>query len=196
MIPHGAILAIAVAFAALGGNCAPTPHHTGEAVVVAWPIVMLLALGPQVVLLAIWRKARPAIDLDLRLFAAWLGLAAFVGLSVAAAADNPWKWLDSAVYLFGMSYVAVLLVATRVVVSTAPKRAVLVPHLVTSVVFVPYAIALYFDVTLGIPSPEGIFIVPGYGGLLAGPIHLALLIEAVIRRIRASREPGDSSLIV
>lgn len=187
------MLVVALASAATGTSCTPTPHQTGEAVVIVWPLVMLLACGPQIAMLALWRAVLPTIVFDLRPFAAWVGLAACVAISVAIAATRPWQWADSAAYFFGLSYAAVLLLTTRVWLRVAPKRALLVPHLVTSLVFVPYAIALYFDVTLGIPNPEGIFIVPGYGGVLAAPILLVLLVEAVVRRASVSHAATDAS---
>lgn len=180
MIPLAGPLLLAITFAA--SECGPNNHHAGEAILIVWPVVVLLALGPQLGLLALWRKLRPAIRLDLARVWIVVTLATAVAIAVTVRAEKPWRWVDAALWLWGCSYGFVLLATTRFWLMVAPKTALFGPHIVATLLFVPFAAALYGDLVSGIGEPIWLFILPGYGGWATGGLSLVLLVEVLLRR--------------
>lgn len=191
MTPFAGPLLIAVAVAAGGGQCGPSNRDVGEAILLVWPLVALLALGPQIALLALWRKARPEVDLHLKRFFILIGAAVTVAYPTMLAAQQPWRWADAALWMFGASYGTVLLLTTRIWLSSNEKTALIGPHLVATVIFIPFAALLYTRV-LHHGELADLFILPGYGGFTTGPLFLILLIEVLVRRRRAT---SDSLLV-
>lgn len=182
MTPLAGPLLLAIAVAATGSQCGPNNQQTGEAILIVWPVVVLLALGPQLGLLALWRKLRPAVSLDLARVWIIVMLATAVAIAVVVRAEKPWRWADAALWLWGCSYGVVLLVTTRIWLMADAKNVLLGPHVVATVVFVPLAAALYGGFADGIGDPSWLFILPGYGGWATGGLFLVLLVEVLLRR--------------
>lgn len=173
-------------------KCGPTQRETGEAVLIVWPLVILLAALPQGALLATWKKLRPEIELPWARLGLLIGAAAIMAGFMVVNAEKPWRWATEALWLFGCSYGAVLLLATRLWLQGDRRHALVGPHLVASVVFVPYAMTLRGGLFDGARfDTEMVFIVPGYGGWVTGGIALLLGIELFVRwrKRRAATSP-------
>jgi len=100
--------------------------------------------------------------------------------------------LAMAVWLFGCSYTAVLLVATRLALWRDRRRAFTLPHVLPLVIFLVPAAAL----ALGI-LPTGntrvddlyidLYVIPGMGGSVPGGLLAVLMTEALLRTRRGAR---------
>ncbi len=177
-----------VAVIALTAGCAPSHRETGEAVVIVWPAVLLLASLPQAVLIRLWRTHWPTLAVPTRALVAAVALASVAAIAMIAGVRAPWEWAPHALWLFGTSYLAVLLVLTRIVIATSWRaHAVIAAHAATSAIFIPFALALragYFD-TAAIDS-AAFYVMPGYGGWVPAAIALVLWIEWRVRRANAT----------
>lgn len=182
MTPLAGPLLLAIAVAATGSECGPNNHQIGEAILIVWPVVMLLALGPQLGLLALWRKLRPAVSLDLARVWILVTIATAVAIAVIVRAEKPWRWADAALWFWGCSYGVVLLATTRIWLMANAKTALFGPHVVATGVFVPLAAALYGGIADGLGDTSWLFIFPGYGGWVTGGLCLVLLVEVLLRR--------------
>lgn len=175
-----------VAIAALAPSCAPGHRDTGEAVLIVWPLVMLLSALPQAVLVRMWQWRWPELVIDWRPFLIFVGMASVVSVSMVMTAAAPWEWAPHALWLFGTSYLAALLVITRVLISFRLRAVSFVPaHAGATMVFIPFAMGLragFFETAT--VDPAGYFVFPGYGGWVPGAIAVALLLECWYQRRR------------
>lgn len=172
------------AIALLASGCAPSPRETGEAVLIVWPLVILIAALPQFLLIRLWQWRWPGVVIDWKRLLVLVGPAVTISVSMIIAATAPWTWAPHALWLFGTSYLAALLLVTRAWLAS-PWRAhsVIAPHLVTSAIFIPCAMALRAGMfeTAAIDW-AGFFIFPGYGGWVPGGVALLLLAERWLGR--------------
>lgn len=172
------------AVALLASGCAPSHRDTGEAVLIVWPLVILIAALPQFLLIRLWQWRWPDVVINRKRLLVLVGPAITLSVSMIIAAAAPWTWAPHALWLFGTSYLAVLLLVTRAWLAS-PLRAhsVIAPHIVTSVIFIPFAMALRAGMfeTAAIDS-AGVFVFPGYGGWVPGGVALLLLAERWLRR--------------
>ncbi len=164
--------------AATGMQCGPTPQQIGEQVLLVAPLVFVLSLGVQWILLRMWQRRRPDVAISWRRNLLVAGaLLVPAGLALAFG-DRREDWL-LAVWGFGSSYGAVLLIATRVFLSIDRPRAFQRSHLVPMVIFLVPAAAL----ALGAGAPlsthaEELFLWPGFLGWITGGLWLGLMVEA------------------
>ncbi len=167
----------------LSAGCGPTHRQTGEAALIVWPIVMLLAALPQAVLINMWRWRWPTLEMHwwhLSMSSAATGL---IAVPMFLAAPAPWSWTPTALWLFGVSYLTVLLVATRAWIHTGRDHACIGPHVVASVVFIPFAALLRTGVFDGVTfDSAAYFVLPGYGGWVPGAVAVVLVLECWYRR--------------
>jgi hypothetical protein len=180
-----ALVVVAVAVALLAPGCqGPSDSQIACAVLVATPVVFVLATLVQLVLLAMWRRAGAEIVIDLRrqAFAVvpLVGVAIFGGTQPRPATD---LWVV-AVFVYGASYLALLLVATRAWISLRPQHALIAPHIVPVVVLVvPALIAAGLEGSSSIGELSAMLdVVVGWFGVVPGLLLIALLIEAWTRR--------------
>lgn len=170
-------------------HCGPSPQEVGQQVLIVAPLVFLLSLGVQWLLLRVWQRRWPDLVMRWRRnlsVAAALLVPAGVSLVFAQRTSD----LVLAVWLFGCSYGAVLLLATRFMISVDRRRAFSLPHLLPIALFiVPAAVlALGLGDALG-KTAETLFIFPGMGGWATGGLFVILIIEAWLR----TRRPVENS---
>jgi hypothetical protein len=172
-------------------SCGPSPQEVGQQVLIVAPVVFLLSLGVQWILLRVWQRRWP--DLVLR----WrrnLSVAAALlvpaGLSLVLAERT--VELPIAVWLFGCSYGAVLLLATRFMISVDRRRAFTLSHLLPIALFLAPAAVLALGLANGVgKTAENLYILPGFGGWTTGGLFVAMMIEALVRTRRAVRNRTD-----
>ncbi len=169
--------------ASSGGHCGPTPEESGQTVLLIAPFVVLCAMAVQWLLLAMWRATRPALLLTWRKNLALVGVLAFPAGWALLVNSRPFEFASIGFWFFGCSYAAVMLVVTRIWLFVSDTRKVFfLPHLVMSIVFLLPAVvlALFGGKPLqDIAEPMWIF--PGFGGWVAGPLFVVLMLEAAIR---------------
>lgn len=178
---------------AASDECGPTRQQTGEAVLLVWPAVIVLAALPQALIVWLWRRLLPAVDLAWWRVLALVALAAVVGVLTLLVGERPWRWAKEALWLFGCSYGAAVLAATRLWLWRWPRAALgplLGPQLVATAVFLPLAgllrLGLLDSAGSGLPA-ENLFIYPGMGGWVPGGMMLVLGIELAVRLLRRKR---------
>ena len=172
--------------AALAENCGPTRQQVGEAVVIAWPLVALGVLAVQWGLLALWRKKWPAVRTPLVAPLLLVAVATSMSLGMIFHAQKPFQWADMALWLFGCSYAAVVLLATRIWLFFDVRYPLMGPQILAAVLFVLPAM-----IVSAIPGPnhtdlEALYIFPGMGGWVPGGLLLATFTEALLRTRRQS----------
>lgn len=181
-------------------RCGPTDQEAATAVLMAAPAVLVVSLGLLLLLLKLWRRVDPALTMRPAPLG-WL----FVGLSVAGLAQVPLATelgaidlVPIAIWAFGTSYLTILLVLWRVMLAKRPGSAFtvapIVPMLVLTLAGVPMALGLTGDHDFGgtfYTRVVGIlWVYPGAAGIVAGPLLLGLLIEAMVRARRARSPEG------
>ncbi len=180
-----------VAMVAASEECGPTRQQTGEAVLLVWPLVIVLATLPQALVVWLWRRLKPSVDPAWWRPLALVALAAAIAVPTLLVAKHPWRWASEALWLFGCSYGAVTLAATRLWLWRWPASALgplLGPQLVATAVFVPLAGVLRLGLFDSIELPtEGLFIYPGMGGWVPGGLAVGLGIELALRLRRQRR---------
>jgi hypothetical protein len=173
-----------VALASSGAHCGPTPEESGQTVLLIAPFVVLCAMGLQWLLLALWRSTRPALLLDWRKNIGLVGGLAFPAAWALLVNPRPLEFAGIAFWLFGCSYVTAMLVATRIwLLVHDTRRLFFVTHVILCVIFLTPAVlvAIFGGRTLQNVG-EAMWIFPGFGGWVSGPLFLVLVIEAMIRR--------------
>jgi hypothetical protein len=171
-------------------GCGPSPAQVGGAVLIAAPLVVLLTSGLQWLLLRLWNDARAGIELRLGrnlLLSATLLLPALAALTIPRA----FEWSALGLWLFGTSYAGVVLLTTRLwLLGSWWPRALFGPHLLALPVFLLPAMALALELAgQGFQhQAESLWIFPGWGGMIAGPLYLLLVGEAFWRRRRLRRQ--------
>ncbi len=173
-----------VSAAALTDNCGPSRQQVGEAVIIAWPLVVFGVLVVQRGLLTLWRKKWPAVRTPWVAPVLLLAVATSMSLGMIVHVDKPMQWAGMALWLFGCSYAAVVLLTTRVWLFFDVRYAFMGPQLVAALVFVLPAVLI-----AALPGPahtdlEGLYILPGMGGWVPGGLLIATYAEALIRTRR------------
>jgi hypothetical protein len=186
-----------VALCSSGAHCGPTPEESGQTVLLVAPFVVLCAMAVQWLILALWRSVRPALLLDWRKNLALVGGLAFPAAWALLVNERPFDFAGIAFWLFGCSYVTAMLLATRIwLLVHDTRRVFFVTHVILCVIFlVPaFVLALFGGRPLQ-NAAEAMWIFPGFGGWISGPLFLVLLLEIVIRREmlrrRGSTGPAD-----
>ncbi len=180
------LLLLAPAVAATGSrgcSCGPTPTEVGRAIVVASPLVLVVAAGLLALLAALWRRRRPTAQAPTS--AVWLlGAPLVLGAALCLLAHrwSPWGigWTAAALSLYGSSQVALALLVWRLWLIRRPESAATGALLVATGLFVLPAAAL----ALGARSRAlAELVIAGclWGGVLAIPLLVGLLVEAWLR---------------
>ena len=118
----GVALPLAAASAATSSHCGPTPAEVGGAVLVALPVIFVAAAVLQYLVLGLWSRRR-AIDLRLSPMVVPLGATLVAAILFAPSGTLDRGYVGPALWMAGCSYLAVLTVATRLLVAFAPRRA-------------------------------------------------------------------------
>jgi hypothetical protein len=165
-------------------HCGPTHTEVGEVVLVAWPVVMLVGIAVQMPILLLWRRHYRELKTPWPHMVASFAVAVSLALGVIVNRDSHGyaPWLGIALVAFGTSYLAFLLLATRIWLAFDRKMPQLGAHLVAiAVQIVPamlLAAGLWPDER---PDPTGLFILPGYFGVVPGGLFVGFLVEAWLR---------------
>ena len=189
-------VAAAVATAATKIHCGPTAEEAGQAVLLVAPAVLLVTLGLQQLLLFLWRRRRTDLSLRWKRGAALVGVLAVPAILVAALAHDPLEWAPFAFWLFGCSYAALLLVSTRLCMLQRGPIDLVLAHAPPLILLIVPAVALTLGVNrvLDLGCPECLFVHPGGGGWIAGPLAAVVFLEAWLRtRKRGDRPPGGGT---
>jgi hypothetical protein len=164
-------------------GCGPTPREAAAAVLVALPVALLVGHLLVRLLVWLWRPVR-RLPLSARPALVAAGVAAAVAVATAViAGEDALDWVGAALVLFGTSYLTLLLVVWRLWLLLDAVTA-------SSWSFVP---VVSISVLPGIPLLLGVsgdyadlvlvaWVLPGYGGTVAGPLLVLLVVEALVRR--------------
>src|SRR5262245_16711553 len=102
----------AVALASGELNCGPSPNEQGRVVLLVAPLVVLLAMAVQWLLLRLWKNLRSNLELSWR--PNWLIIAPLALLALWPLVLRDFRYAVIAFWLFGTTYLALLLAITRV----------------------------------------------------------------------------------
>jgi hypothetical protein len=174
--------------ALLTAACGPTSEEAAGAVLVAVPAA--LGVGHLFIRLLVWlwRPLR-ALPLSARPVLAAMGVAAVAaGLAVLVVGEGLLEWVPAALALFGTTYLTLLFLAWRLWLHHEPASSA------TWSFFAPLSITVLPGIPLlyGVDGPYADAVISGwiligYGGMVAGPVLLILVGEALLRRHRARR---------
>lgn len=174
---------------ALATGCGPTTREASIAALVVAGAIVVLANALVWPLWRLWRRVRPELDFRWRpSVAIGLGLSALGLLAAALPYEGRMaQWLGIGLWLAGTSYMTLFLLVWRIRVP-APNGLAWAHAIAGALVFLP-AVPLAF-----VGSTQGelhdalmfVWVLPGYGGWVSGPLYVLLLIEALVRWRRAS----------
>ena len=170
--------------AVLAESCGPSSREVGQAVLIAWPAVLVVTLVVQWGLLAIWRRRWPAVRTPWVAPLLLLAVAVSLSLGMIVHAAKPFEWAFMAFWLFGCSYAAVALFVTRVWLFADVRYPLVGPHLVAGLVFVAPAVVLSIAADTRHTDAEALYIFPGMGGWVPGGVLLLTYLEAWLRTRR------------
>jgi hypothetical protein len=182
-------------FAFAGANamrCGPTPEEAGSAVLMASPLVLGFGLLLVWVLWQLWRRVQPDLPLDVRP-GRWT-LAAVSALAVvglATGGEKAFEWVGLALWLFGASYVALTLVTLRIWLHLRRETAFTWAAVPPILLMVAPALVLCTGLAGGLMDASmALWMYPGFGGWIASPLFLLLLLEAALRGRRPPPSGG------
>ena len=184
MIPRPLYLLTLGAFV-LYIRCGPLAVEAGRGLLLSAPVILLVTALVLALLLRLWRRRLPDLRFPTRalLVTGLVQLAAGLMVLWPAIADNHMRWAGMGLWLFGCSYLSVTLVAWRLLLHLRPRAATTwAPLSVMAFYWLP-AIPLNAE---WLPDSvaramEGVWVVPGFFGLVTGPLLLGLLVEAWLR---------------
>jgi hypothetical protein len=179
----GTSLGVVAATSTTALKCGPSPSETGQAVLLVAPLVLLGGLLAQALILHLWRRRHDDTLLRWQPTALLLFLVSIPSVAVLALAHAPMNWAGLALWLFGCSYVSILLVSTRLWMIWDRRNAFALAHLPPLLLFIGPALLMATGLWEGPPThkPEDFFVAPGCLGWTTGPLFLALLVEAALR---------------
>lgn len=180
----------------LGARCGPSPQEAGGAVLVAAPGAMLVGA---LLLFALWHlhtrvAPQPPWSWRPHLVALGLTLVGALTTAVALADTRAMFWVGAALWLYGCSYLALLLATWRIWLFIAPSTAY-------GWAWIPVALAqlvpaiLAATGTIGDHWSTALWIWPGYFGIALTGVLIVVLIEPLVRarRRRAADPPQPPS---
>jgi hypothetical protein len=175
-----AAIVLAIALAASPSRCGPTNAEAGQAVLLVSPLVLLVGLGLLRLLFFAWRGRWSDGGLRLGPNGVLFALLVLIAIGAAATSSRAWGWAGFALWLFGCSYLSLLLLAWRIwffVNASSAFRwaptAAMVPNTIVSLVTAAGWIQE--------ESVQLVWVAPGYGGWISGGLFLVLLVEAIVR---------------
>jgi hypothetical protein len=182
-------LVLLVAPALLAG-CGPTSREAGQAILGAAPVFVAAGPGILSLLFLCWQGARPEVTMRRRPNVVPLGIALGASVVVIVAAPDAREWIVPAMQLAGTSYLTLLLVTWRIWMFKEPRGAFAWSWVPAFALI--WLSAAVMAVVPDHPYDDGIvyfvWVMPGWGGLVAGPLLVVLLVEALVRR-RLARRP-------
>lgn len=172
----------------LVAGCGPTSREASVSVLLVAGPVVVLANALVWLLWRLWQRTRPELGFRWRPFVD-VGLA-LTGVGLLAAAlpfdGAVMQWLAVGLWAVGTSYLTLLLLVWRIRLS-APSGLAWAHGIAGALQFLPALSFAFLGSTVDEP-PEAlvmVWIIPGYAGLVAGPIYALLLLEALVRWQRA-----------
>lgn len=174
----------------LVAGCGPNAREASVAVLVVAGPVVVLASALLWLLWRLWQRARPGLGFRWRPFVE-LGLAlSGVGLLATTLPfeGSLTEWLGIALWAVGTSYLTLLLLVWRIRLS-APSGLAWAHGIAATVQFLPALVFAFAGADRG-ELPEvlvAVWLLPGYAGLVTGPLYAVLLIEALVRWQHARR---------
>jgi hypothetical protein len=173
-------------------RCGPTAEEAGAAVLVASPLVLAAGLLLVWILWRLWRRVLPDVPMDLRpgrWGLAALAVLAVIGIVVGGRSLSEWAGL--ALWLFGSSYVTLMLVTLRIWLRVRSETAFTWAALPPMGLMVLPALVLCTGLADGLlDASTALWMAPGYGGWIPGLLLLALLLEAWLRGRKSSPPSG------
>jgi hypothetical protein len=174
-------------------QCGPTEVEAGRAVIISAPVALLAGLGMMRLLLWLWRKLRPELTISYKPMLVALGISV-VGAVLALTgirAGEPGTpsglrgildLVPIAIWAVGTTYLLFVLIFWRVLLAIGVRQAfswALVPPLI--LLFLP-ALPMAFGVTSDwLDSVMLVWMSPGYGGAVTGPVLVVAIIEVLVR---------------
>jgi hypothetical protein len=181
--------ALLVMLAVLAGGCGPTNQEVGQAVLWAAPLITLVGMAIAWGYAALWRALSPGLRLDVRPGLVVAAVQSAVALATLIAPEIEPDLILVAIHLVGTSAMAAAILGLRLSVYRS-ARSYSWAWLAPWIVLYPPALILAL---MGDAAGSGgdlalyIWILPGYGGVVTGPIALLALVEVLVRRARARR---------
>lgn len=172
----------------LVAGCGPNAREAGvAALVVAFPILVIASMLLWL-LSRLWQRVRPQLVFRWQPFVTVGLVLSGVGLFAAVLPfhGSATEWLVMALWAVGTSYLTIVLLVWRIRLSA--RNGLAWAHgLACAIQFLPALPLAFFGSTEGeLNGPLlGVWMLPGYGGLVAGPIYVLLLLEALVRWQRA-----------
>ncbi len=181
--------ALLIMLAVLAGGCGPTNQEVGQAVLWAAPLITLVGMGIAWGYAALWRQLVPGLRLDVRPGLVVAAVQSAIALATLIAPEIEPDLVLVAIHLVGTSAMAAAILGLRLSVYRS-ARSYSWAWLVPWIALYPPAVILAL---MGDAAGAGgdlalyIWILPGYGGVVTGPIALLALVEVLVRRARARR---------
>ncbi len=181
--------ALLIMLAVLAGGCGPTNQEVGQAVLWAAPLITLVGMAIAWGYASLWRQLVPGLRLDVRPGMIVAAVQSAVALATLIAPEIEPDLILVAIHLVGTSAVAAAILGLRLSVYRS-ARSYSWAWLTPWIVLYPPALILAL---MGDAAGSGgdlalyIWILPGYGGVVTGPIALLALVEVLVRRARARR---------
>ena len=181
--------ALLIMLAVLAGGCGPTNQEVGQAVLWAAPLVTLVGMAIAWGYASLWRQLVPGLRLDVRPGLVVAAVQSAVALATLIAPEIEPDLILVAIHLVGTSAMAAAILGLRLSVYRS-ARSYSWAWLAPWIVLYPPALILAL---MGDAAGSGgdlalyIWILPGYGGVVTGPIALLALVEVLVRRARARR---------
>lgn len=204
--------AVLLALIALGlSGCGPTDEEVGRAILLTAVVPHALGMALMFVFHALWRPLKPDAVISLKPLLVALGvLVVAAGLSLVGVTeqgpDHPDSsgvegvvWLATiALAAFGTSYLALWLVVWRIWLAKSPRTAFTWSFLPVLAILIWPCPIMATGVTESsdawhvLMTPNYyLWYYSGYGGLVASPVIISLLIEGLIRRRRLNAQPSE-----
>lgn len=187
-------LVLALVTLALVSGCGPKAREASVALLVVAGAIVVLANGIVGLLWLPWRRVRPELGFGWRPFVdAGLALSGLGLVGALLPHGDMVEWLGIALWAGGTSYLTFFLLVWRIRVP-APNALAWAHSIAGMLIFLP-ALAFAFFVSPEADLPDvllWLWMLPGYAGMVAGPLFVLLWLEALVRwrATRASRGRG------